>query len=153
MILKMKTDNKVPLKIGYLTFFRDRLVISEGSNIEKIIILTGFFSTSLYGLFCVLSYNSFVEPVMYYSGITILITWALATPLLIKRTYKQVLYYNDIGRINMRKNVGGAYQAKFTLKKGKIRFVYFSRNRKYFDRFINQLNENHLKTEFHTISI
>lgn len=149
----MKTDNIVPLKIGYLTFFRDRLEISDNSRIEKIFILTGFFSSSLYGLSCVLSYSSIEEPIMYYSGIIILITWALATPFLIRRTYKQVLYYNEIGRINMQENIGGDYKAKFKLNKGKIRFVHLTSDCKCFKRFINKLNEYQLKTEFQSISV
>jgi hypothetical protein len=148
----MKTDNKVPLKIGYLTFLKDRLEISDNSRMEKIFILIGFFSSSLYGLSCVLWYSSLEGPLMYYSGIMILITWVLATPFLIRRTYKHVLYYKEIGRINMKENIGGDYKAKFKLKKGKIRFVHLNKNRKHFKLFINKLNEYHLKTEFQSLS-
>lgn len=146
MKFKMKTDNKVPLKNGYLTFLTDRLEISDNSRLEKIIILIGFFSSSLYGLSSVLSYNSVDGPIMYYSGIMILITWALATPFLIRRTYKQVLFYNEIGKINMMENQGGDYKARFQLKKGRIRLVHLSKNN--FTLFINKLKEFHLETEF-----
>ncbi len=144
----MKTDNKVPLQSGYLTFLRDRLVISDNSRLEKIIILIGFFSSSIYGVTCVVSYNSIEGPIMYYSGVLILITWVFATPLLINRTYKHVLYYKEIGKINMKENIGGVYQAIFKLKKGKTRFVYLNNNKKDFKLFINKLNKYQLKTEF-----
>lgn len=152
MIFNMKTDNKVPLKIGYLTFLKDRLEISDNSRIEKVFILIGFFSSSLYGLSCVLSYSGIDEPLMYYSGIMILITWVFATPFLIRRTYKQVLYYKEIGKINMMENIGGDYKAKFKLKKGRIRFVHLDRDRTHFKLFINKLKEYHLKTEFQSLS-
>jgi len=148
----MKTDNKVPLKIGYLTFLKDRLEISDNSRIEKILILTGFFGSSLYGLWCILSYSNFDQPLMYYSGIMILITWALSTPFLISRTYKQVLYYNEIGLIDMRQNMGGDFKAMFKLKKGRTRLVHLDRNKNHFRLFINQLKVNRLKTEFQSIS-
>lgn len=148
----MKTDNKIALKSGYLTFLRDRLEISDNSRLEKIIILIGFFSSSLYGLYGVISNNSTEGPLMYYSGIFILITWVFATPLLINRTYKHVLYYNEIGEIKMMENIGGIYKAKFKLKKGKTRFVYLNNNRKDFIRFANKLKEFQLKTEFLLLS-
>lgn len=144
----MKTDNKVPLKNGYLTFLRDRLEISDNSNLEKIIILIGFFSSSIYGVSCVISYTSTEGPIMYYSGVLILITWVFATPLLIKRTYRHVLYYKEIGEISMTENISGDYKAIFKLKKGKTRFVYLNNNKKDFKLFINKLNEFQLKTEF-----
>lgn len=152
MILKMKTDNKVPLKNGYLTFLKDRLEISDNSRIEKIFILLGFFSSSLYGLSCVLSYSSIESPLMYYSGIMILITWTLATPFLITRTYKQVLYYNEIGGIKMLENHGGNYKAKFKLKRGRNRFVYLNKNKKHFKLFIKKLNEYHLNSDIQYLS-
>ena len=151
MKFNIKTDNKVPLKNGYLTFLRDRLEISDNSRLEKIIVLIGFFSSSLYGLSCVISYNSIEEPIMYYSGILILMTWALATPFLIRRTYSQVLYYKEIRRINMLENIGGDYKAKIKLKKGKIRFVHLKNNKKDFKLFINKLDEYKLKTEFQSL--
>lgn len=144
----MKTDNKIPLKCGYLTFLTDRLEICDNSRLEKIFILIGFFSSSIYGLSCVISYTSIDQPVMYYSGILILLTWVLAIPLLIKRTYRQVLYYEDIGKIKMEEIIGGDFKASFKLKKGKIRFVYLKKNRKDFKLLINKLNEFKLKTEF-----
>jgi hypothetical protein len=144
----MKTDNKIPLKNGYLTFLRDRLEISDNSRLEKIFILIGFFSSSLYGLSCVISYSSAEGAIMYYSGVMILITWVLAIPLLINRTYRHVLYYNDISKINMQENIGGDYKAKFKLKKGKIRFVHLKKNRENAALFIRKLNEFKLKTEF-----
>jgi hypothetical protein len=144
----MKTDNKIPLKNGYLTFLRDRLEISDNSRLEKIFILIGFFSSSIYGLSCVISYSSTEGAIMYYSGVMILITWVLAIPLLINRTYRHVLYYNDISKINMQENIGGDYKAKFKLKKGKIRFVHLKKNREDTALFISKLNEFKLKTEF-----
>jgi len=148
----MKADNRIPLKSGYLTFLKDRMEISDNSRIEKIFILIVFFSSSLYGLSSVLSYSSTEGPLMYYSGIMILITWALATPFLITRTYKQVLFYKEIGKINMKENIGGDYKAKFKLKKGRIRFVHLNKNQKHFKLFINKLHEFQLKTEFHSLS-
>jgi hypothetical protein len=152
MKVEMKSINKVPLKIGYLTFLKDRLEISDNSRIEKISILTGFFISSFYGLWCVLSYNSNDHPLVYYSGIMILITWALATPFLISRTYKHVLYYREIGKINMKKNTGGDFKAMIKLKRGGTRFVHLDRNTKNFKLFINQLKANQLKTESQSIS-
>lgn len=152
MLFKMKTDNKVPLKSGYLTFLKDRMEISDNSRIEKIFILLGFFSSSLYGLSCVLSYSSIEGPIMYYSGIMIFATWVLATPFLIRRTYKQVLYYKEIGGINMKENIGGDFKARFKLKRGRIRFVHLNNNRKHFKLFINKLNEYQLKTDFQYLS-
>lgn len=143
-----KTDNKVPLKSGYLTFLRDRLEISDNSRLEKIIILVGFFGSSIYGVYSVISYNSIEGPIMYYSGVLILITWVFAIPLLINRTYKHVLFYKEIGEINMTENIGGDYKAIFKLKKGKTRFVYLNNNKKDFKLFVNKLNEFQLKTEF-----
>lgn len=145
MIFKMKTDNIVPLKNGYLTFLRDRMEISDNCRIEKVFILSGFFASTLYGLWSVLSYSSLEGPIMYYSGIMILVTWALASPFLIRRTYKQVLYYNEIGRINLKENTGRDFKARFRLKKGKIRFVHL--NNKHFNLFVDKLNEFHLKTD------
>ncbi len=144
----MKTDNKVPLKSGYLTFLRDRLEISDNSNLEKVIILIGFFSSTIYGVSCVVSYTSVDGPIMYYSGVMILITWVLAIPLLINRTYRCVLFYHEIGKINMEENVSGDYKATFKLKKGKTRFVYLNNNKKDFKLFINKLNEFQLKAEY-----
>jgi hypothetical protein len=152
MKFEMKTDNKIPLKIGYLTFLKDRLEISDNSRIEKILILTVFFTSSLYALWCVLSFSNVDQPLMYYSGIMILITWALATPFLISRTYKHVLYYREIGMIDMKENVGGGFRAMFKLKKGKIRLVHLDRDRTHFKQFMNQLKANQLKTVFQTIS-
>ena len=143
----MKTVNKVPLKMGYLTFLKDRLEITDNSRIEKILILSGFFGSSLYGLWCVLSYSNIEQPLKYYSGIMILITWALATPFLISRTYKHVLYYREIGLIDMKKNYGGGFRAIIKLKRGKTRFVHLDRNRENLSLFVNQLKANRLKTE------
>ena len=77
-------------------------------------------------------------------GMIVLITWALATPFLIKRTYKHVLYYNEIGDVNVTENVGGAIQVKLQLKKGKIRMIHLGRNRKNVNLFIKQINTHHL---------
>lgn len=148
----MKSDNKIPLKSGYLTFLRDRLEITDNSGIEKKFILTGFFTSSLYGLWCVLSYTGIENPIMYYSGVLILLTWALATPYLIRRTYKHVLFYDEIGRISMIENIGGDYKAMFNLKRGRIRFVHLNKNRKHYKLLVNKLNEFQLKTEIQTLS-
>ena len=152
MLFTMTTNNKVPLKSGYLTFLKDRLEISDNSRIEKIFILLGFFSSSLYGFYSVLAYTGTEQPLMYYSGVLILITWALASPFLITRTYKQVLYYHEIGRIKMKENHGGDYRAKFKLKRGKNRFVHLKRNKKHFKLFIRNLNEYHLKTDYPSLT-
>lgn len=152
MIFKMKKENRIPLKNGYLTFLRDRLEISDNCNAEKAFILIGFFTSSLYGLWSVLSYNAGESPIMYYSGIMILITWTLATPFLIRRTYKQVLYYKEIGRINMMENYGGGFKARFRLKRGRIRFVHLKKNQKHLKLFLSNLNEFHLKTEYQFLS-
>ena len=149
---EMKSVNKVPLKIGYLTFQKDRLEIFDNSRVEKISILAGFFGSSLYGLWCVLSFSSQVQPLMYYSGIMILITWALATPFLISRTYREVLYYKEIGMINLKKNSGGGFRAMIRLKRGKTRFVYLDRNQKHFSSFVNQLKLNRLNTGSQSIT-
>ncbi|MCG8307762.1 MAG: hypothetical protein MI975_10270 [Cytophagales bacterium] len=148
----MKTDNRVPLQYGYLTFLRDRLEITDNCRMEKILILIGFFSSTLYGLWCVLAYTGAGNPVMYYSGILILLTWAFATPFLIKRTYKQVLFYKEIGKINMQENYGGEYRAMFRLKRGKIRFVHLDKNKKHVKLFVRKLNELHIKTEFQSLT-
>ena len=143
----MKTNNIVPLKNGYLTFLRDRLEITDNSNVEKILILTGFFTSSLYGLWAVLSHSDVESPITYYSGIMILLTWAFAAPYLIKRSFKHVLFYNEIGRINMMENVGGNFKARFQLKRGQIRFVQLKRNEDHFKLFLHNINQYHLKTD------
>ena len=148
----MKTNNKIPLKIGYLTFLKDRLEIIDNSRIEKKLILSGFFISTSYGLWCVLSYSSLENPIIYYSGIMILLTWSFATPLLILRTYKQVLYYHEIGNINMQEMSRGDLRARFILKRGGIRLVYLNNNKKHFRQLINKLNEFHLKAEIRYLS-
>ena len=152
MIFNMKKENRIPLKNGYLTFLRDRLEISDNCGAEKTLILIGFFISTLYGLWCVLSYNAIENPIMYYSGIMILLTWALASPFLIRRTYKQVLYYKEIGNINMLENPGGDFKARIKLKRGRIRFVHLKKSQKHVRLFLNNLNEFHLKTAYHFLS-
>ncbi len=148
----MKKDNKIPLRGGYLTFLKDRMEISDNSRLEKILILVVFFSTSLYGLYNMLTYSSMEGPMMYYSGMIILITWALATPFLIRRTYKHVLFYNEIGEVDMMEHVGGAFQVKLQLKKGKIRMIHLGRNRKNVNLFIKQINTHHLGKDYQTMT-
>ena len=150
MKVRMEMEDKVPLRFGYLTFFKDRLVIEDNGRLEKVLILISFFSSSLYGLWCVLTYTSLVMPIMYYSGILILLTWVVATPFLIRRTYKQVLFYNEIGKINLMESFGGDFKARFNLRKGKIRLVHMDKNRLHVNLMINKLRENRLKTEFQT---
>ena len=132
---------KVPLKCGYLTFLSDRIEISDNSKTERIFILIVFFCTSIYGLSCVLSYSSIDGPVMYYSGIGILLTWVFSTPFLIRRTYRQVLFYNEIGKIELNGNFEGSLSATFNLKKGKTRFVYLNNNKNDIGIFMDNLKE------------
>ena len=143
----MKTDNKIPLKRGYLTFLNDRIEISDNSRIEMITILIVFFCTSIYGLICVISYTSTESPIMYYSGIGILLTWVFSTPLLIMRSYGQVLYYNEIGKINLTENFDGGLNATFNLKKGKTRFVYLNNNKNNISLFMKKLKELQLESD------
>lgn len=144
----MKTENKVPLKSGYLIFLWDRLEITDNSKIEKIFILIVFFASSIYGLTNVLSYSATEGPVLYYSGISILITWTVASPLLILRTYRHVLYFNEIGKINLKESIGGDIKVKFVLRKGRTRFVHLGRDKRHFELFVNKLEEFKLKSEF-----
>ena len=152
MIFNMKTDNKIPLKDGYLTFLRDRLEISDSCRAEKIFILTGVFTSGFYGLWSVLTYNIVESPIMYSSGILILLTWVFATPFLIRRTYRQVLFYHEIGRIDMTENKGGAFKVGIKLRRGRIRFVYFNQNKQSIKRFIDKLEEFKLDTEYQFLS-
>ncbi len=143
----MKTGSTIRLKSGYLTFLKDRIEISDNSKIEQILILIVFFTTSIYGLVCVVTYTNTEGPMMYYSGIIILLTWALSSPLLIRRTFKHVLYYNEIGKINMKENFGGGFSARFKLKRGQIRFVYLNSNRNDIEIFLNKLSEFQLESD------
>lgn len=143
----MKTNNKIVLNGGYLTFLKDRMEIQDNSKLEKILILLGFFASSLYGLYFMLAYTGSENPMMYYSGVLILIIWALATPFLIQRTYKQVLFYKEIGEIDMQHIDNGDFKAILKLKKGKVRCIYLKRNSKNLKELVNKLNENHLKTD------
>jgi len=89
---------------------------------------------------------------MYYSGILILLTWVAATPFLIKRTYKQVVFYHEIGNINLRQNFEGEFRAKINLKRGKIRLVHLNRNRNHVNSMIDKLREYQLETKNHSIA-
>jgi hypothetical protein len=84
---------------------------------------------------------------MYYSGIGILLTWVFSTPLLIMRTYRQVLYYTEIGKINLTGNFDGGLSARFSLKKGKTRFVYLKNNKNDISLFMKKLKELQLESD------
>ena len=141
----MKNENTVPLKNGQLIFLLDRLEISDNSKLEKILILVVFFSSSIYGLTNVISYSSTEGAWMYYSGIIILLTWVFASPFLVIRSYRQVLYFNEIGKISLMKNPGGDVKVKFVLKKGRVRFVLLGK--KHFEELITKFREYHIETE------
>lgn len=147
MFLKMKKEQKVPLKNGHLTFLWDRLEISDNSKLEKIFILIVFFSSSIYGLTNVLSYSSAEGAVYYYSGVIILLTWVFASPFLVIRTYKQVLYFNEIGKISLMENVGGDVKVKFTLKKGRVRFVHLGKSKRHYEELVSNFKRHKISTE------
>lgn len=143
----MKTDNRILLKNGYLIFLSDRLVISDRSRIEQMLILIVFFFTSAYGMYNILSFTAVDHPIYYYSGVLVLLMWVFATPLLISRTYRHVLFYKEIGNINVMKISNGDFNARFKLKKGKTRFVYLNNSHEDFSMFLNKLKELQLELE------
>ncbi|NJN27567.1 MAG: hypothetical protein HC819_17125 [Cyclobacteriaceae bacterium] len=139
---------KIPLKCGHLYFLNDRMIIADRSRMEQLLTLIVFFFTSGYGMYNIISFTAAEHPIYYYSGVMALLSWVFATPLLIGRCYRQVLYYQEIGTINIRKMPGGEINANFKLKKGQTRFVYLNNSKENINRLLNKLEELQLELEF-----
>lgn len=143
----METDNTVPLKNGCITFAQDSMVIRDNARLEKSIVKTGLLTSVVYGISCIFYYNIADDPIMFYSGIFMLLLWLSVTPAMIRRTYQSHILYREIGRIIMRANLDGGIRAKIKLRKGKIRIIQFNRSKKEIRLFIKKLNEFHIDTD------
>ncbi len=121
--------------------FDDRMEISDNSRIVQIFMLVTFMGSCLYAITCITGYDRANEPLVFYSGIIVLVLWGIAIPIMFTRTYQRNLRYIDINSIKINRNFAGDFIARIKLKKGKIRFLAMNGNQQEFDCFVQHLDE------------
>jgi arginine exporter protein ArgO len=143
----MKTDNKIPIKCGYLMFRGDRLSISDNSKTIHIVTFVLLIASCILGISYLVENSASTEPLLFYMGILIVLTSGMAMGFMLTRTVKGELFYSDIHQIRLKKNYNGDFIANIKLKKGRIRYVALTNNQLYCDSFLNKTNEFSIQTE------
>jgi len=143
----MKTDNKIPIKCGYLVFKNDRLNIADNSKSIHVVIFVLLIASCVLGIFYLVNNSISTEPLSFIMGILIVLTSAMAMGFMFTRTFKGELFYSDIHQIRLKKNYNGDFIANIKLKKGRIRYVALTNNQVDYDSFLHKANEFSIKTE------
>jgi arginine exporter protein ArgO len=143
----MKTDNKIPIKCGYLMFRGDRLSISDNSKTIHIVTFILLIASCILGISYLVENSAATEPLLFYMGILIVLTSGMAMGFMLTRTVKGELFYSDIHQIRLKQNYNGDFIANIKLKKGRIRYVALTNNQLYYDSFLNKTNEFSIQTE------
>jgi len=143
----MKTDNKIPIKCGYLVFKNDRLNIADNSKSIHVVIFVLLIASCVLGIFYLVNNSISTEPLSFIMGILIVLTSAMAMGFMFTRTFKGELFYSDIHQIRLKKNYNGDFIANIKLKKGRIRYVALTNNQADYDFFLNKTNEFSIKTK------
>jgi arginine exporter protein ArgO len=143
----MKTDNKIPIKCGYLMFRGDRLSISDNSKTIHIVTFILLIASCILGISYLVENSAATEPLLFYMGILIVLTSGMAMGFMLTRTVKGELFYSDIHQIRLKQNYNGDFIANIKLKKGRVRYVALTNNQLYYDSFLNKTNEFSIQTE------
>jgi hypothetical protein len=143
----MKTDNKIPIKCGYLVFKNDRLNIADNSKSIHVVIFVLLIASCVLGISYLVNNSISTEPLSFIMGILIVLTSGMAMGFMFTRTFKGELFYSDIHQIRLKKNYNGDFIANIKLKKGRIRYVALTNNQVDYDSFLHKTNEFSIKTE------
>jgi len=142
----MKTDNKIPIKCGYMMFHKNKLDIADNSKAIHIVIFILLIASCALGISYLLGNSPSGEPLLFYMGILIVLSSGMAMGFMFTRTYKGELYYSDIHQIKLLKNYNGDFIANIKLKKGKIRYVALTNNRHDYESIVHKTSELHIST-------
>lgn len=142
----MKTDNRIPIKCGFLVFERDRLSIFDNSRTVHLITFTLLLASCTLGISYIAGNDVSEEPVLFIMGILILISSGLALGFMLTRTSRKELLYANIHKIKLKKNYNGDFIANIKLKQGRIRYVALNNKKQDCDHFVNKTREYSIQT-------
>jgi hypothetical protein len=80
-------------------------------------------------------------------GVLIVLTSGMAMGFMMTRTARDELFYAEIHQIKLKKNYNGDFIANIKLKKGKIRYVALTNNKRDYHFLVDKTNELHIQTE------
>jgi uncharacterized membrane protein YtjA (UPF0391 family) len=142
----MKTDNRIPIKCGFLVFERDRLSIFDNSRTIHLITFTLLLASCALGFSYIAGNDASDEPVLFIMGILILLSSGLALGFMLTRTSRKELLYTNIHKIKLKKNYNGDFIANIKLRQGRIRYVALNNKKQDCDLFVNKTREHSIQT-------